>query len=140
MKIIEQSQLIKKAKNKVLEDVLKKYNLTSKELDILFFLNDNVDDTATNIVNELLFTKSHVSFSIDNLVKKGYLTTNIDNKNKKLIHLKLTDSAMPILKEACIKRNKFKELIFHNISNEDKKVMEKVFKQMNENINNILNI
>lgn len=140
MKIIEQSQLIRKAKDKIFEDIFKKYNLTSNEVDILIFLKENTDDTATNIVNELLFTKSHVSLSVENLTKKGYITKYIDEKNKKVVHLELTDKSIPILEETTIKRKKFVDLMFQHISEEDKKVMEKVFKQMNENVNHILDL
>lgn len=139
MKIIEQSQLIRKAKDKIFADIVKKYNLTSNEINILIFLNENIDNTATNIVNELLFTKSHVSFSIENLTKKGYIAKYVDDKNKKVVHLKLTDKSIPILKETNIKSKEFRDLMLNNISEEDKKIMEKVFKQMNENVNHILN-
>lgn len=140
MKVIKQSQLLRKAKNKIFADIVKKYNLTSNELNIIIFLDESTDDTATNIVNELLFTKSHVSYSIENLTKKGYITKYFDDKNKKIIHLKLTDKTKPILKETDIKNKEFIDLICDNISEEDKKVMDKVFKQMNKNVNRILNV
>ena len=140
MKIIEQSQLIRKAKDKVFADILKRYDITSNELDILTFLKENTNDTATNIVNELLFTKSHLSLSIENLTKKGYITKYIDEKNKKVIHLELTNKSLPILKEGNAKRREFIDLMLYNIREKDKKIMEKVFKQMNKNINNILGI
>lgn len=140
MKIIEQSQLIRKAKDKIFEDIFQKYNLTSNEVDILIFLKENTDDTATNIVNELLFTKSHVSLSVENLTKKGYITKYVDERNKKMVHLELTDKSIPILEETTVKKKKFMDLMFEHISEEDKKVMEKVFKQMNENVNHILDL
>ena len=40
---------------------MKKYNLTNNEVIILIYLSENTKNTAKDIVNEFLFSKSHVS-------------------------------------------------------------------------------
>lgn len=47
----------------------KKYDLTNNEIAIISYLSGNTADTASDIVNELLFSKSHISLSVDTLAK-----------------------------------------------------------------------
>ena len=55
-------------------------------------------DTSSDIVNELLFSKSHVSLSVDGLSKKGLVKKIQDDKDKKVFHLVLTEKAQPIVR------------------------------------------
>lgn len=140
MKIIEQSQFIRKAKDKVFEEILNKYNLTNNELSILIFLYENEpeNNTASNIVRELLFTKSHVSLSVESLIKKEYIIKNIDKDDKKRYYLNLTKKANNIKDDYIKKKKEFLDLLFFDVEEKDKETMKRVFYQVQKNIDNIL--
>lgn len=138
MKIIEQSQFMRKAKDKVYEDVFEKYDLTSNELSIIMHLKNSENNTASDIANEFLFAKSHVSASIDGLVRKGYLRKVFNSDNKKVQRLTLTDKSDEVVLVATKKQKEFIKLMFEGVSREDKKTTEKVLKKMHKNVMKVL--
>lgn len=55
-----------------LEPVYKQYGLTKMELDIILFLANNPGyDSAKDIIERRLLTKSHVSTTIKSLIEKN---------------------------------------------------------------------
>ena len=54
------------------EEICQKYQITQNEADILAFLANNPDyDTARDIVEIRMITKSYISKSVENLIKKN---------------------------------------------------------------------
>ena len=70
----------------------RKYNLTNNEIAVVSYLSISEKDTASDIVNELLFSKSHVSLSVDS-GKKGLIEKVQDQQDKKISHLLLTEKS-----------------------------------------------
>lgn len=71
------------------------------EIDILLFLANNQPyDTSRDIVEYRALSKSHVCKSVDSLLRKGYLKGEQDQRDRRLIHLKLQPEAMPAVREA----------------------------------------
>lgn len=136
MQILDYGQYIRKITANVFTGILEKYNLTINELSIILYLHseNGGKNTAQDIVKELLFTKSHVSSSVDSLVKKGYLEKKADYQDKKKMHLIVKPKANVIFEDSkCIKENYFK-ILFKNFSEEEKELSSKIFNKMYENI------
>lgn len=138
MKILNKAQIVKKLYSNVFEKLALKYNITANEVMILTFLKEDIDqDMATDIVNTLMISKSHVSLSVNNLEKAGYIIKKHDVNDKKKIHLELTANANPILKEIEKQQSSLYEVIFKGISDEEKRILrqilEKIFNNINEN-------
>ena len=55
------SNYIKKVVEKSYYEMTRKYKLTNNEIAVISYLCEHEKDTATDIVNALLFSKSHVS-------------------------------------------------------------------------------
>ena len=103
---------------------------------ILTFLKDDFDqDMATDIVNTLMISKSHVSLSVNNLEKVGYIVKKQDLNDKKKIHLVITEKAKPILDEIDEEQNKLYEVIFKGISEGEKEILKLILQKMCNNIN-----
>ena len=86
MKLLNKAQIIKKLYSNVFERIALEYNITANEVMILTFLKDDFDqDMATDIVNTLMISKSHVSLSVNNLEKAGYIVKKQDVNDKKKI-------------------------------------------------------
>ena len=109
-------------------------------MSILIFLYENEpeNNTASNIVRELLFTKSHVSLSVESLIKKEYIIKNIDKDDKKRYYLNLTKKANNIKDDYIKKKKEFLDLLFFDVEEKDKETMKRVFYQVQKNIDNIL--
>src|SRR5699024_10933442 len=70
--------------NSLFEDLLKEYQMTQVEIDVLAFLANNPEyNHAQDIVNVRGISKGHVSLAIEKLVKRGYLTRNPDPQNRR---------------------------------------------------------
>ena len=136
MKLLNKAQIIKKLYSNVFERIALKHNITANEVLILTFLKDDFDqDMATDIVNNLMISKSHVSLSVNNLEKEGYIVKRQDINDKKKVHLEITENAKPILDEIEKEQNRLYEVIFKGINDEEKEVLGLVLQKICNNIN-----
>ena len=79
MKIPVQAQVIKKLYDNSFDDLRIKYGLTMNEIMFLLYLDKNkANNTASEIVENLVTTKSHISKSIDSLAKENIIIRNQD--------------------------------------------------------------
>ena len=116
-------------------EVLRRYQLTQMEMDILLFLANNPEyDTASEIVRVRQLTKSHVSASIEQLVQKGMLSRNHDRNNRIVTHLALLPEAEPIVEDGRRCQREFTELLSFGIEAEKLETAEEVMQQMMENM------
>lgn len=119
---------------KMFHKVLETYRITQLEMDILLFLANNPEyDTATDLVKRRHLTKSHVSKSIDALVKQGYLTRSYEENNRKVIHLQLLPGAMDIISAGRACQKQFLTQMNQNISQEDAEIADRVLKELIHN-------
>ena len=139
MNIRKQIKMIKKAYEDSYEDIRKKYDLTMNEIIILHYLNCNNDkNTAKDLVDEVIATKSHISLSVENLTKRGLIEKIQDGDNKKIFHLLVTDKSKKIIDEISERSKFLMNKIIENIPNEDVDITEKTLKMIIENIENLI--
>ena len=68
------------------------------EVDITAFLkNHPMKDTAADIVEFRMLSKAAVSKGAELLIQKGLLERNPDQKDRRKVHLILTEDAQPIM-------------------------------------------
>lgn len=135
MKLLKNIQIFKKAYENMLNKISRKYELTNNEVKILLFLNKNDDtDIAKDIVDMLILSKSHVSMSVESLVKKGYLQKVQYDENKKKQHLKITSKALKIINDADRREESFFEKMYNGITEEEKNTINAIFEKMYNNI------
>ena len=124
---------IKKVYEKMFYQVSEELELT--QIDVLLFLHNNAPlNTASDIARYRAMSKSMISKSVDSLYKRGYLSYDIDELDKRCIHLKIEPVAMPIVKKLHEVQKQFFDILTSNISEEEYKVMETVLNKMYENI------
>lgn len=131
--------IFRKLYSKSLKAVADKYGLKNNEISILSYLSSNKDkNTASNIVTDLMFTKSHVSMSIDSLVKLGYIEKQADEKDKKIMHLLLREKANDVIADLQVARGKLNEQMFKGFSNEEVDTLRTLLGKVILNITDIL--
>lgn len=112
--------IFRKLYSRGLKAVAEKYGLKINEISILSYLSLNGDkNTASNIVADLMFTKSHVSMSIDSLVKAGYVKKQADEKDKKVMHLILLPKADEVITDLKVARAELNGQMFKGFSGEE---------------------
>lgn len=137
MTFLEDIQVLKKAMDNLFYKVSKKTDLAVNEIRVLLFLHQNKElDIASEIVENLMISKSHVSHTVEKLKNKGYIIKVQDKKDKKKIHLKLTDKADNILKIIKYEQNKLNDILFKDINENEKKQFIQTFNKILKNTKN----
>ena len=112
-KILASGQQMKRLYEKQFEEICGRYQITQNEADIIAFLANNPDfDTARDIVEMRMIAKSYISKSVENLIKKGFIVRISDKEDRRIIHLQLTNSSIPIIDDARLKQKEFVETLF----------------------------
>lgn len=140
MTFLEDIQVLKKAMDNLFYKVSKRTDLAVNEIRLLLFLHQNKElDIASEIVENLMISKSHVSYTVEKLKNKGYIIKVQDEKDKKKFHLKLTEKADNILKIIKSEQNKLNYISFKDITENEKKQFIQTFNKILNNTKNLKN-
>lgn len=119
----------------MMKEVCKKYRLTSVEVDIIAFLKNHPHkDTAADIVELRMLSKAAVSKGVDALIQKSLLERNPDTKDRRKIHLKLTQEAKPVMLDIQKVQTNYGELLFNGFSREEYKEYIRLKERMLVNV------
>ena len=127
-------QQFKKLYEKMSNCITAKYGLHRIEIEILLFLRQEKRDTARDIAEMKYFSKAHISHAIEHLMECGYLTGRPDTQDRRCVHLSLTEDAEPVCKELIRLRNGLMEIIYRDITEEERQVMCQVSRKIARNI------
>lgn len=135
--ILSLGQQLKKLLEKKSLPIMQMYDLRKVELDILSFfsMQEREGDTAKDIMRTKRISKAHVSKSVDNLKRRGYISLEEDKKDHRRIHIFLTQEGHQVLAEFTEVRKQCKEILFRNITKEEMQVMMRVMEKMQQNVN-----
>lgn len=101
-------------------EAAKKCGITKPEADILAFLFNNPKcDTAKDIVQLKGFSKAYVSKAVEPLLKKGFISIEVDKSDRICQHLKLTSQSEEIVGELHKMQMEFLKKLTNNIPEED---------------------
>ena len=93
----EELSLIANSYSEAEKAVMEQYGMTAIEVDVMLFLANNPQfDTAAEIVSVRRIAKSHVSMAVSKLTARGFLKKLRDEKDRKKIHLRITENASPM--------------------------------------------
>ena len=128
-------QLAVKSYGRALEPVCRQWSLTRNELDVLLFLANNPGlDRAADIVTNRGMTKSHVSLSVTNLENHGLLRRREDSRDRRTVHLELTDAAWEIAQAGREAQKAYFGCLFRGVSREEMDAWETILEKVCENI------
>ena len=115
----------------MLRPVCTHYGLTAIEATIISFLYNNPGkDTAADIAELRMLSKSNISQAVESLIQRSLLRRRQDTGDRRRIHLSLTSSAEPITKEIELVGRSFQEQVFRGFSEAERDL----FTQFNERI------
>ena len=125
----------KKLLEKTMADAKNKTNLNRVELEVIYLLF-HYDDvtTLTDICQYTQMNKGHMSTTLDNLVKKGYVVCKRDEKDRRYVKYQLTEASEQIRMEIDGLWSELLSKIVSGIDEESFEVFNQVAKQINENI------
>lgn len=115
------------------------YQLKRIDVEILYFLHcSGNNNTSRDIVRLNMFTKGHISQSVDRLVKQQLITMVQDGNDRRCTHLVLTKEADAIIQRAIMLREKLRKIIVDGLSEEEIKDFVSISQKIEENISKAL--
>lgn len=131
--IIKFASIIKELKRKN-RSVISSYKLSPNEIDILVALHMRKYNMAKDIAENFEISKSLVCRSVESLIKKGYIDTKKDEKDKRITHLILKEEAKPIVQALQENREKNNKILLKDIDEKELEIFNNVLDKMKENI------
>lgn len=134
MKIPVQAQIIKKMYDNSYIDLREKYGLTMNEIMFLLYLEKHQsNNTAREIVGDLMTTKSHISKSIDSLARENIISRIQDEYDKKVIRLFINNTANHIIEDLKRREEFINKSITKGIAKDDLNTFNRVLEKMQKN-------
>lgn len=135
----EELSLIANSYSEAEKAVMEQYGMTAIEVDVMLFLANNPQfDTAAEIVSVRRIAKSHVSMAVSKLTARGFLKKLRDEKDRKKIHLRITENASPMVRDAQQFQKDFRTSILKGFSEEEKHQMEMFVDRIVRNIRDFI--
>lgn len=127
--------LTMKLYDQTLDPVGRKHGMTRCEVDILLFLANNPPyDTASDVVSRRGLAKSHVSASVDRLVRGGYLAREHRDGNRKVIHLRLLDAAQGPVADGRAAQEQFFSILLRDFSAKEQAELRRLLDKIAANL------
>lgn len=129
------AQSIKKMYDGLYDDLKIKYGLTMNEIMFLLYLDKHqMKNTAREIVEDLMMTKSHISKSVDSLARENIIIRVRDEQDRKIIRLYINKTADDLLNDLRSREKLINKNITKGISKEELETFDKVLKCMQRNV------
>ncbi|MEG1779257.1 MAG: MarR family winged helix-turn-helix transcriptional regulator [Oscillospiraceae bacterium] len=127
----------KKLYEAMFSSIAKRLDLKQVDIDVLIFLHSHtMFDNAKDIAKYRAISKSLVSKSVLSLVNKGYLKATVNPNDKRYIHLQIEPASKAIVQELDDIQQNFLRLIYHDLTEEEAIMCERINRKTNINIEN----
>ena len=137
--ILEYIYVNRELQSVLFKPVCDKYDINLTEILVLLYLDKkNSSDTARDIVHCLRIAKSHISSSIHNLEKRGYIVGYNDEQDHRAIHLKLCESAHSIIGDIHKVKEEYISVVMKDFTYEEKILFFKYIQKITNNANEFL--
>lgn len=93
--------------------------LSSNEYIILKYLTEHKNVKTSDLSHEFNMSASHVTVLCDQLVKKGFLTRIRSELDRRVVELQLTQNGRELIDLLKIKKSKYLESYFGNLTTEE---------------------
>lgn len=102
---------------------------------ILMFLADNPEyDTAKDVGKFCALKPNIVSFNVEKLVLRGFLERRPVPGDRRSVSLVCTEKAKPFIERGHVLCQKFAEVLWDGVTDEEKAVLHSCWEKMNQNL------
>ena len=128
----------KKTYERIFHDIAKAEKLTQNEVAVLLCLWNNPGyDTASDIVNYRMISKSHVCKAVDSLTERGYLSGRQEAADRRKVHLKIEPPAEKVVRRLAVVQMQFISGLFDGVTEEEQALFEKILDKMGQNMEGV---
>ena len=116
------------------ERVRNHYSVSQTEFDVVAFLNNHPqNNTAKEICEIRMLTKSNVSVAVENLSRMGFLVCKTDEQDRRIVRLDFLPKADDLRKEIELVQEEFTNALFQGISQEEAHQLFLTLSRINQN-------
>lgn len=120
-------------------EIRKKYDMKKAELEILYFLSRcDGHNTSTDIHDQLLMNRGHISQAVDSLCKRKFISAIPDERDRRYVHYILLDSAREIVRELSTQYEELNCKILDGISEEELEIFQRVAAKIRNNMEKLI--
>ena len=116
------------------QGLMKKYDLRIADIDILLYVSRAGEKNLAKDIADEGMSKANISKSVEHLHSKGYVELYEDKSDRRCVHIKPTEIAIPIIQEAEDIRKEMGSALSVGISTEDKQATFRVMQQLCRNM------
>ena len=129
----------KKLLEKTMMNIKNETNLNRVELEVIYLLfHYEKITTLTDICQYTQMNKGHMSTTLDNLVKKGYVICKRDENDRRYVKYQLTEASEQIRMEIDKLWSGLLAQIVSGIDEKSLEIFSRVAEQINKNIDDLL--
>lgn len=119
----------------IIDNAAAQNGLTKQEAEVLLFFGNNPEyTTAIDAVKMRGFSKSYVSKAVEKLVGKGLVVLEQDKIDRRLQHIRLTDTSKKVIDILQKAQLNFFELITHGFTKEDEEDLKRIIAKLLKNV------
>lgn len=125
---------IMRASNLLVDDLkktLKNYPINVTEFSVVEFLYSKGEKSIQEIRDRILLASGSATYVVDNLEKKGYITRNVSEKDKRVTYIRLTEEGMKLMDEIFPIHKKNTKRIFEKINDKELVILKEILKKIN---------
>lgn len=130
---------VNKVYRKICYQSVEEYHFTPNEIEVMMFLSNNPGmDSASDIAFYKNISKGLVAKSVESLYNKGFIVTEKDKKDRRLIHLILTEQSNDVVMRLKNCKKEFVKQLQEGVTDEDLAAMDRATAIMNQNLDGML--
>lgn len=125
---------IMRASNLLVDDLkktLKNYPINATEFSVMEFLYSKGEKSIQEIRDRILLASGSATYVVDNLEKKGYITKNVSQKDKRVTYIRLTEEGMKLMDEIFPIHKKNTKRVFEKINDKELVILKEILKKIN---------
>ena len=125
---------IMRASNLLVDDLkktLKNYPINATEFSVMEFLHSKGEKSIQEIRDRILLASGSATYVVDSLEKKGYITRNVSQKDKRVTCIRLTEEGMKLIDDIFPIHKKNTKRIFEKINDKELVILKEILKKIN---------
>ena len=125
---------IMRASNLLVDDLkktLKNSPINATEFSVMEFLYSKGEKSIQEIRDRILLASGSATYVVDSLEKKGYITRNVSQKDKRVTYIRLTEEGMKLIDDIFPIHKKNTKRIFENINDNELVILKEILKKIN---------
>ena len=125
---------ILRASNLLVDDLkktLKNYPINTTEFSVMEFLYSKGEKSIQEIRDRILLASGSATYVIDNLEKKGYVNRIVNQNDRRVAYIKLTEAGKDLINDIFPTHKKNTKKIFNDLTNGELITLKEILKKIN---------